>query len=166
MLKTYFNSWKKYFLVWHFIENQVFIISALFPCFSVFIQVYAISFSSDVVMQFKTQQIESLYMVFWFSFAFTRNDLEDVFKKVFRTSSGRRLGDVFKKGRRDFHFRPIYDVFETKIKTFLRRLCDVILSAGKGSQTVKFGLLIEHNMRNIFVEKSYTKCAGKSIPRP
>ena len=28
----YLNSWKKYFLVRQFIENQVFIISALFPC--------------------------------------------------------------------------------------------------------------------------------------
>ena len=27
---------KKYFLACHFIENQVFMISALFPCFSLF----------------------------------------------------------------------------------------------------------------------------------
>ena len=32
MLKKYFSNWKKYFLVWHFIENQVFTISALFLC--------------------------------------------------------------------------------------------------------------------------------------
>ena len=31
---------------------------------------------------------------------------------------------------------------------------------------MEFGQLIEYNMRNIFVEKSYTKCAGKIIPRP
>ena len=31
---------------------------------------------------------------------------------------------------------------------------------------MKFGQLIEYNMRNIFVEKSYTKCAGETIPRP
>ena len=31
---------------------------------------------------------------------------------------------------------------------------------------MKFGQLIEYNMRNIFVEKSYKKCAGKTIPRP
>ena len=36
MLKKYFNSWRKYFPVWHFIGNHVFTISALFPCFSVF----------------------------------------------------------------------------------------------------------------------------------
>ena len=31
---------------------------------------------------------------------------------------------------------------------------------------MKFGQLIEYNMRNIFVEKSYTKCAGETISRP
>ena len=29
---------------------------------------------------------------------------------------------------------------------------------------MKFDQLIEYNMRNIFVEKSYTKYAGKIIP--
>ena len=40
------------------------------------------------------------------------------------------------------------------------------ISGSKGSQAVKFGQLIEYNMRNIFVEKLYTKCAGETIPRP
>ena len=31
---------------------------------------------------------------------------------------------------------------------------------------MKFGQLIEYNMRNIFIEISYTKCAGEIIPRP
>ena len=30
---------------------------------------------------------------------------------------------------------------------------------------MKFGQLIEYNMRNIFAEKSYTKFAGETIPR-
>ena len=30
---------------------------------------------------------------------------------------------------------------------------------------MKFGQLMEYNMRNIFVEKSYKKCAGETIPR-
>ena len=30
---------------------------------------------------------------------------------------------------------------------------------------MQFGQLIEYNMRKIFVEKSYTKCAGETIPR-
>ena len=31
---------------------------------------------------------------------------------------------------------------------------------------MKFGQLIEYNMCNIFVEKSYTKYGGETIPRP
>ena len=30
----------------------------------------------------------------------------------------------------------------------------------KNNQTIKFGQLIEYNMRNNFLEKSYTKCEG------
>ena len=30
---------------------------------------------------------------------------------------------------------------------------------------MKFGELIEYNMRNIFVEKTYTKFGGETIPR-
>ena len=40
-----------------------------------------------------------------------------------------------------------------------------IISRSKGNQATKFGQLIEYNMRNIFVEKSYPKCAGETIPR-
>ena len=31
---------------------------------------------------------------------------------------------------------------------------------------MKFGQLVEYNMTNIFVEKSYTKCAEETISRP
>ena len=30
---------------------------------------------------------------------------------------------------------------------------------------MKFGQLTEHNMRNIFLEKSYKECGGETIPR-
>ena len=40
------------------------------------------------------------------------------------------------------------------------------ISRSKSNQTTKFGQLIEHNMRNIFLEKSYTKCDGETSPRP
>ena len=30
---------------------------------------------------------------------------------------------------------------------------------------MKFGQLIEYNMRNIFLEKSDTECGGKATPR-
>ena len=31
---------------------------------------------------------------------------------------------------------------------------------------MKFGQLIEYDMRNTFLEKSYAKCGGETIPRP
>ena len=31
---------------------------------------------------------------------------------------------------------------------------------------MKFGQLIEYNMRNISLKKSYSKCGGETIPRP
>ena len=36
----------------------------------------------------------------------------------------------------------------------------------KGNQAMKLGQLIEHYMRNIFLEKSHTKCGGETISRP
>ena len=38
------------------------------------------------------------------------------------------------------------------------------ISRRKGSRTMKFGQLIEYKMK-FSVEKSYTKCAGETIPR-
>ena len=42
----------------------------------------------------------------------------------------------------------------------------VHISRSKSNQVVKFGQLIEYIMRNIFLEKSYTKFYGKASPRP
>ena len=39
------------------------------------------------------------------------------------------------------------------------------ISISKGNETIKFGQLIEYSMRNIFLEKLYTKCEGKTSPR-
>ena len=39
------------------------------------------------------------------------------------------------------------------------------ISRRNGNETMKFGQLIECNMRNIFLEKSFTKCGGKTNPR-
>ena len=36
----------------------------------------------------------------------------------------------------------------------------------KGNQTTKFDQLIEYDMRNTSLEKSYAKCGGEIIPRP
>ena len=40
------------------------------------------------------------------------------------------------------------------------------ISRIKGNQTMKFGQLIEYDMGNIFLEKSYAKYGGETIPRP
>ena len=36
----------------------------------------------------------------------------------------------------------------------------------KGNQTMRFGQLIENNMKKIFHEKSHTKCGGEASQRP
>ena len=36
------------------------------------------------------------------------------------------------------------------------------ISRSKDNQTAKLGQLIEYNMRNISLEKSYTNCGGKT----
>ena len=41
-------------------------------------------------------------------------------------------------------------------------LCNI--SSCKCNQRIKFGQLIEYNIRNIFLEHSCPKCHGKSIP--
>ena len=51
------------------------------------------------------------------------------------------------------------------IKTILIHILPNI-SKRKGIQTTKFGQLMECNMRNIFLEKSYTKFGGETSPRP
>ena len=40
------------------------------------------------------------------------------------------------------------------------------ISRSKDDQKIKCGQLIECNMRNIFLEKSYTKCSAETISRP
>ena len=39
------------------------------------------------------------------------------------------------------------------------------ISRSKGNPTMKFGRLIEHDMRNIFLEKSFAKCCGETISK-
>ena len=39
-------------------------------------------------------------------------------------------------------------------------------STSREAKTMKFGQLIEYDMRNIFLEKLYTKCCGELFPDP
>ena len=40
------------------------------------------------------------------------------------------------------------------------------ISRSKGNQAMKFDQLVEFNMKNIILEKSYKNCGGETIPRP
>ena len=40
------------------------------------------------------------------------------------------------------------------------------ISRKKGNKTIKFGHLIEYNMKNIFLEKSYQNVIEKPFPDP
>ena len=40
------------------------------------------------------------------------------------------------------------------------------MSRNKGNHTLKFGQLVEYNMKNIFLEKPYRECGGEDSPRP
>ena len=40
------------------------------------------------------------------------------------------------------------------------------ISRSKGNQAIKLGQLTDYNMRNIFLEKSYTNCGAETSPRP
>ena len=40
------------------------------------------------------------------------------------------------------------------------------ISRSKDNQTLKFGQLIEYNMRKIFLEKLYRECGKETSPKP
>ena len=40
------------------------------------------------------------------------------------------------------------------------------ISRSKNNQTMKYGQLIDCNMKNIFLEKSFAKCGGETILKP
>ena len=58
----------------------------------------------------------------------------------------------------------IYDVTNWETNNYIDILPNI--SRSKDNQRMKFGQLIVYTMRNIFLEKSYTKCGGKTSPRP
>ena len=52
------------------------------------------------------------------------------------------------------------------VRAWLKNNCNTNISRNKGNQTMKFGQIIECNMRNIFLKESFTKCGGETSPRP
>ena len=59
-------------------------------------------------------------------------------------------------------------VLNTLLKIYEPNAVDIFpnISKSKSNQAMKFGQLIKYNIRNIFLEKSYPKCGGKTIPIP
>ena len=58
----------------------------------------------------------------------------------------------------------IYDVTAWETNNFNARIANI--SRIKDNLIMKFGQFIEYNMRKMFLQKSYTKCGGKTILRP
>ena len=58
----------------------------------------------------------------------------------------------------------IYDVQPDQQTIAIHILTSIPIN--KDNQTMKIGQLLEYNLRNLFLEKSYTKCGGETIPRP
>ena len=82
--------------------------------------------------------------------AFYFNSKADFVLKIFKFLSG-RFGRIAKQ-------------FDQKDKINLK-FYDVTIWL-KNNQTMKFGQLVEYNMRNVFLEKSYTKYGEETSPRP
>ena len=60
------------------------------------------------------------------------------------------------------HFKT-YDATDWAANNYYTHISQI--SRSKNNHTTRFGQLIEYKMRNIFLEKSYTKCVGKASPR-
>ena len=58
----------------------------------------------------------------------------------------------------------IYDVTDWTTNNYNTYIAHILRS--NGNQAMKFGQLAEYNMKNIFLEKSHTKCGGKASPKP
>ena len=72
--------------------------------------------------------------------------------------AGKRLDEKVK-----VNFK-IHDITNWETNNYIYILSNI--STSKANQTMKFGQLVEYNMRNIFIERSYTKCGTETSPRP
>ena len=72
-------------------------------------------------------------------------------------------------GNLKVHFKNALKMMSTFMMSQLEKQTIAIhilpsISRPKRNQTMKFAQLIEYNMENIFLEKSYTKCGGETRP--
>ena len=95
-------------------------------------------------------------------FCFTSKDL--FILKIFNILSlsfGHVAKQLDKKDEVNFKFYDVRTCLTNNPNTILPNF-----SRSTGNRTMKFGQLIECNMRTIFLEKSYTKSDGETSPRP
>ena len=71
------------------------------------------------------------------------------------------LGHAGKRLEHKVNFK-IYDVATLLSKIAMHILTNI--SRSKRNQAMEFGQLIESNLKNIFLEKSYTKYCGETVP--
>ena len=99
-----------------------------------------------------------LFISFQKLFSFSRylNFLSSLFGHV-----SKRLGQ-----KNNFNFK-LYELTAWLTSSCNTHISHILyVSRRKGNQTMKIGQLIEYKMRNIFLEKSYTKCGRDTSPRP
>ena len=84
--------------------------------------------------------------------------------KIFKCLS--RLFSQVKNGLiRKIRLIPKFMTSQPDYQAIVMHILSNILKS-KSNQIMKLGQLIEYNIRNIFLEKSYTKCGGETSPRP
>ena len=69
--------------------------------------------------------------------------------------------------RRDWKAKvnfKVYDVINWEMNIIIHALPNI--SRRKGNNTMKFGHVIEYKIRNIFLQKSNTKCGVETSRRP
>ena len=99
-----------------------------------------------------------LFISFQKLFSFSRylNFLSSLFGHV-----SKRLGQ-----KNNFNFK-LYELTAWLTSSCNTHISHILyVSRRKGNQTMKIGQLIEYKMRNVFLEKSYTKCGRDTSPRP
>ena len=77
----------------------------------------------------------------------------------------RKFGEI-----KAFYAVKIINIFNiVNIINVINIFTNIAQYHNRGNLTMKFGQLIKYNMKNIFIEKSYTKfakCGGETIPWP
>ena len=110
-------------------------------------------FKKSILSIFLDQYSKSLYILFLL-FAKLRT-IESDWNK---TANPLLLPHIkLKKKKKKYTYWPIFTIAIHILTNILR---------DKDNQAMKTGQPLEYNLTNVFLEKSYTKCGGKTIPRP